>query len=117
MLPILDYADIVWGDKDSVTLMKDLQLLRNKAAKLILGKPASSSPTEALKTLKWLNLVDLRKYHRCIYICKCITGQIDHSLLLSSQLDMHSHDTRNRDYIRLPREKENWGKQRLAFNN
>ena len=39
ILPILDYADIVWGDKDNVTLMKMLQIVQNKAAKTILGLP------------------------------------------------------------------------------
>ena len=104
VLPILDYADIVWGDKNNATLMKELQLLQNKAAKLILDKPPLSSATEALKTLKWLNLVDRRKYHRCVYIYKCITGQINHSLVMSRQMDMHSYNTRNKDLIRLPGE-------------
>ena len=68
MLPILDYADIVWGDKNNATLMKELQLLQNKAAKLILDKPPLSSATEALKTLKWLNLLDRRKNHVFTFI-------------------------------------------------
>ena len=33
---------------------------------------------------------------------------------LSRQMDMHSYNTRNKDLIRLPRVKRNWGKQRLA---
>ena len=38
-LPILDYADIVWGDKNNVALMKMLQIVQNKAAKVILDLP------------------------------------------------------------------------------
>ncbi|KAL9975943.1 hypothetical protein ACROYT_G013166 [Oculina patagonica] len=32
VLPIFDYADLVWGDKDNVSLMYELQILQNKAA-------------------------------------------------------------------------------------
>ena len=37
-LPLLDYGDIVWGDKHNKTLMAKFQLLQGKAAKLILDK-------------------------------------------------------------------------------
>ena len=37
-LPIFDYTDIVWGDKNNITIMNHLQILQNKAAKLILDK-------------------------------------------------------------------------------
>ena len=47
VLPIFDYADLVWGDKDNVSLMKELQILQNKAAKLILDRPLHSSSTNA----------------------------------------------------------------------
>ena len=80
MLPIFDYADLVWGDKDNVSLMKELQILQNKAAKLILDRSPHSSSTDALTVLRWLNLEELRKCHRCMYACKCINGQLNHSL-------------------------------------
>ena len=37
-MPLFDYADLVWGDKHNVTLMTSLQVLQNKAAKIILEK-------------------------------------------------------------------------------
>jgi len=33
VLPILDYADVTWGDKSNTTLMNKIQLLQTKAAK------------------------------------------------------------------------------------
>ena len=45
ILPILDYADIVWGDKDNTTLMNKLQIVQNNAAKTILDLPMYASPT------------------------------------------------------------------------
>ena len=50
------------------------------------------------------------------YKLSLITGQINHSLVMSRQMDMHSYNTRNKDLIRLPRVKRNWGKQRLAYH-
>jgi hypothetical protein len=36
ILPLLDYSDLVWGDKNNVSLMNDLQILHNKTAKSVL---------------------------------------------------------------------------------
>ena len=36
VMPIFDYADFVWGDKNNSVLMNHLQVLHNKAAKIIL---------------------------------------------------------------------------------
>ena len=52
VLPVFDYDDLVWGDKNNVTLMNDLQVLQNKAAKIILDRLLYSSATDALVTLK-----------------------------------------------------------------
>jgi hypothetical protein len=35
-MPIFDYADFVWGDKNNSVLMNHLQVLHCKAAKIIL---------------------------------------------------------------------------------
>ena len=48
ILPLLDYADIVWGDKNNKTLMDNLQVLHNKAAKFVLNLPNRESSTRAL---------------------------------------------------------------------
>ena len=38
--PLLDFADLtIWGDRDNIALMHDLQVLQNKAAKVILDLP------------------------------------------------------------------------------
>jgi hypothetical protein len=43
VMPLFDYADLVWGDKHNSTLMGSLQVLQNKAAKLISDKSLHSS--------------------------------------------------------------------------
>ena len=116
VLPVFDYGDLMWGDKNNVTLMNDLQVLQNKAAKIILDRPLYSSATDALVTLKWLNLEQRRSYHRCIYIYKCINGLMDHSMNLLTNSDIHNYNTRNKDMLRLPRVTRNWGKQRVCHH-
>jgi hypothetical protein len=66
ILPLFDYADVIWGDKNNSKLMNSLQTLENKAAKLILDLPPLSSATEALATLHWSTLSSRRYKHRCI---------------------------------------------------
>ena len=56
VLLMFDYADLVWGDMDNHVLMDELQVLQDKAAKIILDRPLQSSATEALSALKWLDL-------------------------------------------------------------
>ena len=51
-MPLFEYVDLVWGDKHNITPMSSLQVLQNKAAKVILNRPLYSSSTEALAALK-----------------------------------------------------------------
>lgn len=115
ILPIFDYADLIWGGKDNIVLMNDLQILQNKAAKIILDRPLHSSASNALSTLGWLNLEQRRIYHRCIYIYKCVNGLTEHSLDIVTRGQIHGYNTRNRDTLRLPTIKRNWGKQRTNY--
>ena len=61
ILPLLDYSDTVWGDKHNKTLMAKVQLLQNKAAKLILNKAKHSCATEAINELNWLVLAERQR--------------------------------------------------------
>jgi hypothetical protein len=38
-LPIFDYADVIWGDKNNIVLMNNLQILQNKVPKIVLDRP------------------------------------------------------------------------------
>ena len=56
VIPILEYTTIVWGDKNNKVLMDPLQVLQNKAAKVVLDRATHSSSTQALLDLNWMNL-------------------------------------------------------------
>ena len=68
ILPLLDYSDIVWWDKHNKTLMAKVQLLQNKAAKLILDKAKHSSAMEAISELDWLVLSERQRQHRLFFL-------------------------------------------------
>ena len=74
-MPLFDYADHVWGDNHNVTLMSSLQVLQNKAAKIILDRPLYSSGT-----LKWVPLEKRRFERRRIYVYKCLNGLVEHDM-------------------------------------
>ena len=80
VMPLFDYADLVWGDKHNVTLMTSLQVLQNKAAKIILDRPLYSSATHALATPKWVPSEKRRFQRRCIYVYKCLNGLVERDM-------------------------------------
>ena len=68
--------------------MNNVQVLQNKAAKIILDRPLYSSASEALIMLKWIPLEQRRFYHSCTIIYKCINGYTNHTM----ELRTNGHD-------------------------
>ena len=116
-MPLFDYADLVWGDKQNVlTLISSLPVLQNMAAKSILDRPLYSSATHALATLKWVPLTKRRFQRRCIYLYKCLNGLVEHDMNFTRHQEQHDYNTRTKLNFRLPSVQRNWGKQRTAFH-
>jgi len=84
ILPLFDYGDIIWGDRGNASLMSELQVLQNEAARLILDLPAHSSASEGLKRLGWKPLLRRRMEH-AIFMYKLLNNhfylQLDPSLI------------------------------------
>ena len=89
VLPLFDYSDIIWGDKNNSSLMNHLQVLQHNAARLILDLPRQSSATEALHILEWKPLPLRRKYHRCTSIFKCLNQLVDFDFKLIKNSQRH----------------------------
>ena len=113
--PLFDYGDIIWGDKGDTTLMSELQLLQNKAAKIILSLPSFYSSTEALRELCWPTLFKHRLFHRCVFVFKYVNGIIDFKFDTKRISDIHPYNTRGKFNFYLPRVRRNYGKQRLLY--
>jgi hypothetical protein len=77
ILPLFDYADIIWGDKITTTLMDQLQILQNKAAKTILDAPYLSFSTEDILKKHWHPLTHRRYLHRMLTIFRLKNNLID----------------------------------------
>ena len=45
-----------------------------------------------------------------------LNGQLEHSLNIVRKSDMHSYNTRNKNAIKLPKIRYNWGKQRSRYH-
>ena len=67
VIPIFEYAGIIWGDKNNKVLMDCIQVLQNKAAKLVLDQATHSSSTQALLGLNWMNLSTRRLCNGVFY--------------------------------------------------
>ena len=83
--------------------MDSIQVLQNKAAKLVLDRATHSSSTQALLDLNWMNLSTRRLMQRCFYIWQWRNSMI------TWRSDYHSHNTRSKETIRSFRSNTNWG--------
>ena len=113
ILPLFDYANIVWGDKSNTNLMDRLQVLQNKAAKTILDAPYLFSSTEALSKLNWHPLTHRRYSRRMLTTYKLENNLTEFGF--SQPKTNHFYNTRRRDDIYLGKPKINWGKQKLLY--
>ena len=100
VLPILEYASIVWGDKNNAIKMNSIQILQNKASKLILDRAPHSSSSDVMDHLKWLDLSHRRHLNRCIFMYKTVNGDSEISKYFTRGLDTHNYDTRQKNNLR-----------------
>ena len=77
VVPLFEYADLVWGDNHNVTFIYSLQVSQNKAAKIILDRPLFSSASHALATLKWIPLEKRHFHRRYVLVYKCLNRLIN----------------------------------------
>ena len=108
VIPILEYASIVWGHKNNKALMDSIQVLQNKAAKLVMDRAMLSSSTQALLDLNWMNLSTRRIMQRCLFTHNFI-NDCERNSMITRGTDYHSHNTRTNETIRSIRPNTNWG--------
>ena len=108
VIPILEYASIVWGDKNNNVLMDSIQVLQNKAAKLVLDLATHSSSTQTLLDLNWMNLSTRRLMQRCSYMHNFINDSERNSMITRGS-NYHRPNTRSKKTIRSIRSNTNWG--------
>jgi hypothetical protein len=75
---VLDYGDIIWGDRRNSSHMADLQVLQYKAAQIILDLPPYHSGTDALRQLAWKPLAQ----YCVIFMYKCVHNMFHINLII-----------------------------------
>ena len=112
--PIFEYDSTVWIGKRNTVHMYTLQILQNRAAKIILGRDLRDSATQALKDLNWLTLVKKRTIDRCIFVYKCLNNLIEFDFGFKSFKNRDDYNTRNKQYLAFELSKTNWDFSKLS---
>ena len=73
--PHFSYCDIIWAGCGVVNSRR-LQVTQNYAARSILGMRKRDSATDALKSLKLLNLAQRRNVHEAVFIHKALNEKL-----------------------------------------
>ena len=76
--PIFDCADIIWGDRGNVALMKQLQVLLKEAGCIILDLPLVHQPLRLEINLRRKLLSRRCAEHRGIFMFKCLNNLFTH---------------------------------------
>ena len=71
------------------------------------------NPSTVMKTFSLRQCCIVK--HRCIFIFKCVNGLIDFDFKLTTNNNIHSHNTRTSKNLHLPKANINLGKQKLTY--
>ena len=119
VIPILEYASIVWGDKNNKVLMDFIQVLQNKAAKLVLHRLGSSdafffnsSPSRSELDESINQMINATVF----FLIHSFMNDSERNSRINQGSDYHSQNTRSKETIRTIRSNTNWGLLR-SFNS
>ena len=98
---ILLYGSQIWGQQNSI--VKKLQVLQNKALRIIHFKPPRTSATPLFKTSKILKVADYVSLQNFLFAHDSLKGNLPFSLTGKLCLVDTIHNTRNETYFQLNR--------------
>ena len=116
ILPLLDYCDTVYGNCNIADIIK-LQILQNRAGKIILEVPYDTRTQKVLTDLNWFYMTERLFYHRCILMFKCLNGLAPAYLSDVFSFNSHAYNTRSatRRNLRLPKCKSMTGQKAFHY--
>ena len=111
----LNYLVIVYAHNKNNTLLKSLQILQNKALKILYKLPLIYSTASLFKDVNKtiLPIYSLHEYQVLMLVFKC-RNRIDNHTITFSHNQLH-FNTRNRDFKRVPRWRLETTKQRIDY--
>ena len=115
VLPLFDYCCVVW-DSCGQGNKNFLDRLYRRAASIIEDRKVTQD--ELGTVFKWRSLQRRRDYHKCLQVYKCLNGLAPTYLLDNFEKfnQIHSHDTRKKDLLRLPLAKTTKFQTAFKFN-
>lgn len=114
--PIFEYCSTIIFSCDLEDIRR-LQLIQNRAMRIILRRSRDSSRIQMLNDLRWLSIYQKLLFNVCIMIFKMKNGLVPKYLTdkLIYTRDVHEINTRNKNDLRLPRVKTEAAKKSIYF--
>ena len=94
--PHIEYCNVIWG-RCNKTLSSKLQVLQNRAAKIITGISRYGSSTQALNDLNWKNLDEKLYVNEAVTMFKIINNQAPNYLCKRFVRKETCYNTRNKN--------------------
>ena len=112
----LFYCSTVWSSTSKKNVRK-LQLVQNYACRIVAGLRKYDHISEALKSLKWLNVEDKLRFNDSVMVYKCMNnltpGYLSERFQLRSKI--HQRNTRQNNDLTLPKCRLATGQRAFAF--
>ena len=102
---ILTYGSQIWGQQNVIT--KKLQILQNKALRIIHFQPPRTTATPLFKISNILKLNDHIDLQNFLFTHDSLKNNLPASLRGKMEFLVHPHETRNLDYLQLYRPRTN----------
>ena len=97
--PYLIYCCIIWGSA-SVTALHKLEVLQNRAVRIITRSRLRASANSIYKQLNLLKLYDVRQLQIVLFMCKCKYVILPESCMKCSTINfLHSYNMCNVHYF------------------
>ena len=96
ILPIFDYACLIWG-RCTLSNINRLIRLQKRAARIVLNVNFSTPSQIMFNELKWLTFPKRVQYHTCIIMYKSLHGSAPEYLsnLFEKSLEVHTRNLRS----------------------
>ena len=110
------YCSTVWSNTSNENIKK-LQLVQNYACRIVTGLKKYDHITEALKSLKWLNVKKKLPFNDLVMVYKCINNLTPNYLCerFKQRSEIHQRDTRQKSELTLPKCRIAAGQRAFAF--
>lgn len=113
----ISYLVGIWGAA-CTTILRPLQILQNRAIRFACKLPRDY-PTRSLYSFDGqmiLNICSLYRFSVSKFVHQSVTNNAYHTINFRPQGDIHTHNTRNRNRLRRPLVRRNYGLMAIAFS-